>query len=723
MSETHDSIAFQCDALPNSKTHLRLLKVIQGAFDKHVVCELTTWPVDETPTYNAISYTQGDLNLTSKITINGKEREIRQNCRYVLQQTYAFSSNAYCWCDAICVDQSNSLEKGHQVAMFGSLYTKATQVLVCVGEHENDSEFLFEVLRRKSNILEDIVNHGKAFGGYTDAYLPPQFQRNHFEDEVLKSRITTFLTQIAARIKSHKRQLTSEEQSAVVPNDHGTWSSDPAVVGRLLWLRCALNRGRLDQEGVRHATLALMKGVGFQERERIMRAFLSILQRPYFTRLWVIQELHLGRQKVLCCGEDSHAFDTLLGLHQLVKVWQWDLIAPGIASHVMKWINKRHKFAIAAIALASELHKVDYQLGCLRLGVLEHRPVYLPNLLDALVHFQCAGARDRIFGSLALGTWADWIPLEHDIAPDYTIATFDLAKDILNILMWHMGAVLYIYNLPDFLGRATNLRQLLKYTPEQPSMQNAIAARNEPSEREQSVIMARLLENGWFGIPILEYGIKREYRGLYCKKGRFWDSSPQWVELIDCYNHFLGYAPPETRVGDWFLMQGLSYGADSRPPGIIMRRCEDGLHMLLGFTYPIRYTPPIDPNLSKYAQHMANLKEGRRSNGNLRIPDGMKWYAMRWSAEDLLLLEWRYMLLKQYGDDPSHETSRETVEDWCAQRICISSRSRYAIGPYDDLEDNVINLPETPGVTYASAFHYERRFFESCFRVSTKEET
>jgi hypothetical protein len=228
------------------------------------------------------------------------------------------------------------------------------------------------------------------------------------------------------------------------------------VVGRLLWLRCALNRGRLHQEGVWHATLALMKGVRFQERERIMQAFLSILQRPYFTRLWVIQELHLGRKKILCCGQDSHAFDTLFNLHQLVKVWQWDLIAPGIAGHIMKWINKRHKFAVGAITFARELHKVDYQLGYLRLGVLEHRPVYLPNLLDALVHFQCADARDRIYGSLALGTWAGWMPLEHDIAPDYSIATFDLAKDIMNILIWHMGTMLYIDHLPDFMGRTTN---------------------------------------------------------------------------------------------------------------------------------------------------------------------------------------------------------------------------------------------------------------------------
>ncbi|OAK96887.1 hypothetical protein IQ06DRAFT_359298, partial [Phaeosphaeriaceae sp. SRC1lsM3a] len=134
MPSPHNGIAFYYDVLPNSTTFLRLLRVIEGAFDKDVVCELTTWPVDETPPYNAISYTWGKSHLSENITVNEREMNVRQNCRHVLQQAFAFSPDAYYWCDAICIDQADNREKGDQVAMFGSFYAKATHVLVCVGE-------------------------------------------------------------------------------------------------------------------------------------------------------------------------------------------------------------------------------------------------------------------------------------------------------------------------------------------------------------------------------------------------------------------------------------------------------------------------------------------------------------------------------------------------------------------------------------------------------------
>jgi hypothetical protein len=132
------------EPLPTSTPHFRLLEIHQA--DSQIVCELSIWPVAEAPPYCAISYTWGDLASTTSITVNNEEWIVRTNCAYVLRQAFASRSSKYYWIDAICIDQTSTREKNHQVAMMGQLYKRASKVLACVGSHADDSEFLFESL-------------------------------------------------------------------------------------------------------------------------------------------------------------------------------------------------------------------------------------------------------------------------------------------------------------------------------------------------------------------------------------------------------------------------------------------------------------------------------------------------------------------------------------------------------------------------------------------------
>ncbi|KAH7074073.1 heterokaryon incompatibility protein-domain-containing protein, partial [Paraphoma chrysanthemicola] len=124
---------FEYKPLPDSSTYIRLLEILDGDFDQHVRCELTTWALSEAPSYAAISYTWGDPGDVAHVTVNGKSLEVRQNCEYVLQQAFSSGQNKYFWCDAISINQGDVAEKSDQVAIFATLYHKADQLLVCVG--------------------------------------------------------------------------------------------------------------------------------------------------------------------------------------------------------------------------------------------------------------------------------------------------------------------------------------------------------------------------------------------------------------------------------------------------------------------------------------------------------------------------------------------------------------------------------------------------------------
>jgi hypothetical protein len=137
-----DAPAFDYEPLPDPRTHLRLLRILKGSFDRPIVCELSCWAIDRAPPYIAVSYTWGEAGSVSVIAINGKSMTIRKNCEYVLQQQASVRGSAQCyfWVDAICINQRGVQEKNHQVALMGKIYKTATDVYACVGPHADDSQ-------------------------------------------------------------------------------------------------------------------------------------------------------------------------------------------------------------------------------------------------------------------------------------------------------------------------------------------------------------------------------------------------------------------------------------------------------------------------------------------------------------------------------------------------------------------------------------------------------
>lgn len=141
---------FQHEGLPDPRNHLRLLEItsVDETREVHVHCKLTTWPVTRAPVYNAISYTWGDPHQLASVLVNGMVMEVRRNCEYVLKQAWRQGGSSYVWIDAICINQTDNDEKNSQVAMMSGVYQRAGRVLACVGQHGDDSEFLFKRLRR-----------------------------------------------------------------------------------------------------------------------------------------------------------------------------------------------------------------------------------------------------------------------------------------------------------------------------------------------------------------------------------------------------------------------------------------------------------------------------------------------------------------------------------------------------------------------------------------------
>ncbi|KAF3763425.1 hypothetical protein M406DRAFT_242654, partial [Cryphonectria parasitica EP155] len=113
--------------------------------------------------YNAISYTWGDLNQTTQITVNGYLLKVTQNCNTALRQAWGYDQEAWYWIDSVCIDQLHPGEKGHQVSLMGQTYSEAKIVLACVGDQADGSDIIFRFANDNRIALSHFWRQFRAF--------------------------------------------------------------------------------------------------------------------------------------------------------------------------------------------------------------------------------------------------------------------------------------------------------------------------------------------------------------------------------------------------------------------------------------------------------------------------------------------------------------------------------------------------------------------------------
>ncbi|KAK5709602.1 hypothetical protein LTR17_019631 [Elasticomyces elasticus] len=140
---------FSYRPLTDPSKQIRLLKLepVRGKADEISVL-LSTWDLDTAPAYVAISYTWGSERSTHRICVNDGRFYVRKNCSVALQECQRNAVTSYIWIDALCIDQADSAEKSHQVAMMGTIFGQAVQTYISFGSWDIES------LDQRSDIAE-----------------------------------------------------------------------------------------------------------------------------------------------------------------------------------------------------------------------------------------------------------------------------------------------------------------------------------------------------------------------------------------------------------------------------------------------------------------------------------------------------------------------------------------------------------------------------------------
>ncbi|KAL5589240.1 hypothetical protein FOVSG1_011107 [Fusarium oxysporum f. sp. vasinfectum] len=129
--------------------------------------------------YDAISYVWGNAAERRSIQCQGHQVDITTNLFEALRQIRHPREPRRIWADALCINQSDLVEKSFHVNMMGDIYAHAQQVVVCLGDDDQNGEVAsvaFSVIQDYNRIaakyLSDDVLNSRKWWKPDDGYGP-----------------------------------------------------------------------------------------------------------------------------------------------------------------------------------------------------------------------------------------------------------------------------------------------------------------------------------------------------------------------------------------------------------------------------------------------------------------------------------------------------------------------------------------------------------------------
>lgn len=188
-----DSRRFTYSPLDRTRNNIRLITLLSSSSIERQY-SLETFCVTDCPSFIALSYVWGDEQASHQIVVNGKLFKIRTNLWDALEAlTKLGHQSRHVWIDAICIDQENIEERGHQVNLMRSIFSTATLTIAWLGRDYNNSNLSLEAARGihshshgSPNTQASLAN--EVWKATEDLARRPYFGRMWIVQEVLLSR-------------------------------------------------------------------------------------------------------------------------------------------------------------------------------------------------------------------------------------------------------------------------------------------------------------------------------------------------------------------------------------------------------------------------------------------------------------------------------------------------------------------------------------------------------
>jgi hypothetical protein len=326
--------------------------------DTLVSCTISHVSLDKAPPYTALSYNWGDATLTSPIIVDGSIVAVTRNLELALRHLTLNDLEVTLWVDALCINQENNLEKSEQLEQMRPIYSQALSVIAWLGPSTATSDLAMQWI--------DYYG-GQAFK--LGIGTTPDLQLRHIL-EILEAgeEKDQYTDQLGAFVHDLKEQFST---------------ANP-----------------------RHAVL--------------MSALAELFSRPYWERVWVVQELISASDPIFVCGKSKVTEGVLHHATRLLRNYrQHQLLKHGSDMPV----TNSESLSIITINTRNAIRLLKFRRSA--------KSPPLIHLLRSFRDFQATDPRDKVFALIGIAGDTEL----QGIFPDYSKPCEDVYTDLARTLI------------------------------------------------------------------------------------------------------------------------------------------------------------------------------------------------------------------------------------------------------------------------------------------------
>lgn len=147
LQTSHDWLG---ERLDKAQREIRLITLEPGDQTAPITCSISRRSLNGKPQFAALSYVWGDSSTREPITVDASVTTVTANLKSALIHVRSLykkfditPSEMPIWADAVCINQDDVSERNQQVQMMRDIYSSAEYVFVCLGDGDQDTDWLF----------------------------------------------------------------------------------------------------------------------------------------------------------------------------------------------------------------------------------------------------------------------------------------------------------------------------------------------------------------------------------------------------------------------------------------------------------------------------------------------------------------------------------------------------------------------------------------------------
>ncbi|KAF2651058.1 hypothetical protein K491DRAFT_607655 [Lophiostoma macrostomum CBS 122681] len=394
--------------LPKKSHSIRLLYLLCGRWQDEIYCTLGDWTIaDAQNRYVTISYTWGNIETTRQrfITCNARQIPISDNLYTILRRLRRPDTFVLVWADALCINQSDATERTHQVGLMGEIYKNSYETIIWLGEQQQDDDigerFADSCMRQEDRRLAKLGGPPKIAwqGDWRDRRLRTHYMWDYEPSDPIFGHDSYFLN---PEVKKPRNdifgafclvQSLAHGTSSLAIDFLGVDITKPSMYARE---ECKI----IDQHG-EHRNLVVQNA----RSERVRAGLQRLMSKPWWTRIWVIQETVLAQKATVRYGLLSAP---------------WTMFANAAA----QFQRDHHRLCLDLAGtlpdteLLSRFSNTVLQIDSTRRRYKDESHTTLLSLLWKYRSLEASDKRDKVYALIGLTTnWQGISPL----APNYNL--------------------------------------------------------------------------------------------------------------------------------------------------------------------------------------------------------------------------------------------------------------------------------------------------------------